>query len=82
MRKKNRKLVHLKLIFTYLHKNLFNTSKHLASVLKKFIHVFCVFQTNLDKTVKISYTLREWIRNKHLIQCFSTLKTLMQILHD
>ena len=36
MWRKNSKVVHLRLIFTYLHQNLFNIKKHLALVLKNF----------------------------------------------
>ena len=48
------KLVHLRLFFTYLYQNLFSIKKHLVLVLTKFAHVvFCVFQANLNKGVKI-----------------------------
>ena len=45
----------LRLLFTDLHftyhQNLFNINKNLALVLKKNVHVlFCVFQTNLNKS--------------------------------
>ena len=41
--------VHLRLLFTYFHQNLFNIKKHISLVLKKCVHVlFCVFQTNLN----------------------------------
>ena len=51
---KNNKAVHLRLVLTYLFKNLFNTKKHLAWVLKKkFYLLFCVFQTKSNKAVNI-----------------------------
>ena len=72
----------LKLLFVYRHQNLFNIKKHLTLVLKKIVHVlFCVFQTHLNKAVNIFCTLSEWIRNVQMIQCFSTVKILMRILH-
>ena len=50
---KNNKAVHLRLVLTYLFKNLFNTKKHLAWALKKIVHlIFCVFQTKLWLTQK------------------------------
>ena len=70
------------LLFTYLHQNYFNIKKHLTLALIKIVHVLlCVFQTNLNKAVKIFYTLSEWIRNVRMIQCFSTVKTWLRILH-
>ena len=53
---KSSKVVHLRLLFTYLHQNLFNFKKHhLALVLKKIVHVvFCVFQTTLNKAINFS----------------------------
>ena len=56
--------------------------KHLALVLKKSIHVlFCVFQTNLNRAVNSLCKLSEWIRNIQMMQCFSTVKTWMGIVH-
>ena len=40
---KNKKAVHLRLVLTYLFKNLFNTKKHLAWVLKKNFIYFSVY---------------------------------------
>ena len=37
---KNNKAVHLRLVLTYLFKNLFNIKKHLARALKKIVHLF------------------------------------------
>ena len=55
---KNKKAVHLRLVLTYLFKNLFNTNKHLAWALKKIFRLFfCVFQTKLKKAVNIVCTL-------------------------
>ena len=36
---KNNKAVHLRLLFTYFHQNLFNIKKHISLVLKKCVHV-------------------------------------------
>ena len=42
--------------------------------LKEIVHVlFCVFQTNQNKTVNILCTLSEWIRNVQMIQYFSNI---------
>ena len=61
---KNNKAVHLRLVLTYLFKNLFNTKKHLAWALKKIVHlIFCVFQTKLNKAVNFFCRLPECIRN-------------------
>ena len=47
---KNNKAVHLRLVLTYLFKNLFNTKKHRAWALKKIFHLFFyVFQAKLKK---------------------------------
>ena len=79
---KNNKVGHLRLLFTYLHQNLFNIKKHLALVLKKIAHAFfCVFQTNLNKAVNIFWKLPEWFRNTQMIRCYNTIKTWMRILH-
>ena len=72
----------LRLLFIYLHQNLFNIKKHLALALKKIVHVLnCVFQSNLNKVVNIFCTLSKWIRNVQIMQCFSTIKIWMRILH-
>ena len=65
----------LRLLFSYHHQNLFSIKKHLVHVL------FCVFQTKLNKAVNILCTLSEWMRNVQVIQCFSTIKAWMRILH-
>ena len=76
--KKKKKVVHLRLLFTYLHQNLFNIRNILPWCLKKITHVvFCVFQTDINKAVNILCTLPEWIRKMQMIQCFSTMKTCM-----
>ena len=81
---KNNKAVHLRLLFTYLHQNLSSIKKHVALVLKKFVHVlfYVYFQTILNKAVNILCALAEWVRNIQMIQCFKTIKTWMRILHD
>ena len=72
----------LRLLFIYLHENLFNIKKYLALVLKKIVHVlFCVFQTNFKKIVNIFCTLSESIKNVQMIQGLSSIKTWMRILH-
>ena len=49
---------------------------------KNFVHVlFCVFYTNWNKAVDILCKLPEWIRNTQMIQCFTTIKSWMRILH-
>ena len=71
-----------KVALTYLYQNLFNIKKNLALVLTKIVYVvFCVFSTNLNEAVNIFCTLPEWIRKIQMIQCFSTIKTWMKILH-
>ena len=72
----------LRLLFIYLCQNLFSIKKHLALALKKIVHVLnCVFQTNLNKVVNIFCTQSKWIRNVQIMQCFSTIKIWMRILH-
>ena len=79
--------VHLRLLFTYFHQNIFSIKKHLALVLKSVVHVlFCIFQTNLRKAVNIRYTrifctLPEWIRKIQMIQFFSNIKTWIRTFH-
>ena len=64
-KKKNNNVVHLRL----------------PCYSKEFVHVvFCVFQTNLNKAANIFCKLSEWIRNIHMIQCFSSIKTWIRIL--
>ena len=66
---KNNKAVHLRLVLTYLFQNLFNTKKQFALALKKIVYLlFCVFQTKLNKAVKIFFRLPEWIRNVQIYQ--------------
>ena len=49
---------------------------------KIIVHLFfCVFQTKLNKVVKIFCRPPEWTRNVQMIPDFSTLKSWMKILH-
>ena len=63
--------VHLRLLFTYLHQNLFNIKKYLVLVLKKICPcTFCVFQKKVNKAVNILCTLPEWTRNDTMLQYY------------
>ena len=76
---KNKKEVYLRLLFTYLNQNLFNIKKHLALVLKKFVHiVFCRLQIYIKQSTFCVHYQNE----SEIYQCFSTIKTWMRILHD
>ena len=60
MEKNIYKAGHLRLLFMYLHQNLFNIKKHLALVLKKIIHnFFYLLKTKLLKPVNIFGKLPE-----------------------
>ena len=61
------KVVHLRLLFTYLHQNLSNIKKHLALELKNICPCSFLFQTILNKAINIFYLLPEWVRNKQMI---------------
>ena len=71
---KKQKRSELRLLFTYLHQNLFIIKKHIPLVLQKIVHVvFCVSYTNLNQVDNILCILSESIKNVQMKQGFSTI---------
>ena len=69
-------------MFTVYTKTLSILRNILPWYLKKIVHVLLhIFQTNLNKADDILCALSLWIRNIQMIQCFSTIKAWMIILH-